>query len=205
MSNNGLAKVTVILRGYNYQQIKTVCEVLVDTPFNSVEITTNSPDAFISIAAIKKEFSQKMMVGVGTVLTMEHAVQAVNAKADFILSPIALSADILKYCQENKIITVPAAMTPTEIYQMFQQGADIVKVFPANALPKTFAKDVQAPLGKLPLMAVGGINQANAKEHLNNGYQYVGVASGMFNKADIINMNKQGLQESLTQWLAIVD
>lgn len=204
MKTKDLAKVTVIMRGYSYQQVNAICKVLVGTAFNTIEITTNSPNAFDTVKRIKEEYAEKIYVGVGTVLTMEHAISAVESNADFILSPIALGKDIIDFCKKNNVLTVPAAMTPTEIYELIQNGADVVKVFPAKHLQISYAKDIQAPLGKLPLMAVGGININNVNDYFENNYQYVGISSGMFEKTDIESMDINKLKESLAKWESVL-
>jgi 2-dehydro-3-deoxyphosphogluconate aldolase / (4S)-4-hydroxy-2-oxoglutarate aldolase len=190
-------KITVILRGYNYEQVRTVVKLLSESNFKSVEIPLNSPEVFQTIDKISKEFGDALLVGAGTVLTMEDAVNSVEAGAKFLLAPTMMSKEVIQYCADRQVITVPGAFTPTEIYQSFQNGADIVKVFPAARLGSKYIADISAPLGKMPLMAVGGINGDNADEFFKAGIQFLGIASGIFNKEDIINQNEAGLKESL--------
>jgi len=190
-------KVTIILRGYSYSQVRTVMKALTQSTIKSVEITMNTQGAAEMIDKLSREFKDTMLIGAGTVTTMEQAKTAINAGAKFLLSPVMLSKEILDLCRESSIITVPGAMTPTEIYKSFQEGADIVKVFPATSCGTRYFKDIKAPLGNLPLMAVGGITADNAKEFLNNGADFLGIGSGLFNKKDIENENIEGLLKSL--------
>ena len=83
-------KITVILRGYTYEQVRCVVKNLVGTRLNAVEITTNSPDVFTTIHKISEEFGKDVYVGAGKVLNMEHAKAAVEAGSTFLLSPIML-------------------------------------------------------------------------------------------------------------------
>ncbi|EKQ3346579.1 TPA: bifunctional 4-hydroxy-2-oxoglutarate aldolase/2-dehydro-3-deoxy-phosphogluconate aldolase, partial [Enterococcus faecium] len=92
-------------------------------------------------------------------------------------------------------LTIPGAMSPTEIFKMFEMGADIVKVFPANCLGPEYFNQVQAPLGSLPLMAVGGVDQTNAQNYLNNGASYVGIGSKFFEKSAVHQLNYERLME----------
>lgn len=194
-------KTTIILRGYGYEQVKTVIEVLRDKHLQfALEITLNSPNAFTTIEKISKEFGELFYIGAGTVLTLEDANNAINAGAQFILSPVQLSKEILSLCKEKNVITIPAAMTPSEVMMLLNNGADIVKVFPASTVGSKFFKDIQAPLGDLPLMAVGGVSLNNVNEFLGNGAKYVGLASGIFNKVDILNRDIPGLQKSLIEF-----
>lgn len=180
-----LPKVTVILRGYETKQVLTVVEQLVGTNVNSIEVASNSPHAMESIAAARKEFGAEVHVGAGTVKNAELARQAIAAGAEFMLSPIMFTQEIFDLAKEAGVITVPAAFSPTEIQKMIDMGADIVKVFPAGQLGPDYLKAVQAPLGKLPLMVVGGVNVANVQSYFDKGATYAGIGSGIFDPADI--------------------
>ncbi|MGQ5426699.1 bifunctional 4-hydroxy-2-oxoglutarate aldolase/2-dehydro-3-deoxy-phosphogluconate aldolase [Thermophilibacter sp. ZX-H3] len=180
-----LPKVTVILRGHETKQVLTVVEQLVGTKVNSIEVASNSPHAMESIAAARKEFGAEVHVGAGTVKNAELARQAIAAGAEFMLSPIMFTREIFDLAKEAGVITVPAAFSPTEIQKMIDMGADIVKVFPAGQLGPDYLKAVQAPLGKLPLMVVGGVNVANVQSYFDKGATYAGIGSGIFDPADI--------------------
>lgn len=180
-----LPKVTVILRGYETKQVLTVVEQLVGTKVNSIEVASNSPHAMESIAAARKEFGAEVHVGAGTVKNAELARRAIAAGAEFMLSPIMFTQEIFDLAKEAGVITVPAAFSPTEIQKMIDMGADIVKVFPAGQLGPDYLKAVQAPLGKLPLMVVGGVNVANVQSYFDKGATYAGIGSGIFDPADI--------------------
>ena len=185
MSELVLPKVTVILRGYETKQVLSVVEQLVGTRVNSIEVASNSPHAMESIAAARREFGTEVHVGAGTVKNAEIARRAIDAGAEFMLSPIMFTPEIFSLAREAGVITVPAAFSPTEIQQMIDMGADIVKVFPAGQLGPDYLKAVQAPLGKLPLMVVGGVNVANVQSYFDKGATYAGIGSGIFDPADI--------------------
>jgi len=192
--------ITIILRGYNFQQIKTVAEVLSKSDEEyAVEITMNTDTAVDDIEKIKKEFPS-MKIGAGTVTTLKQAKNSVRAGAEFLLSPIAFENSILDLCKKKGVLSVPAGFTPTEIKKLFRKGADIVKVFPATTVGPKYFKDIQAPLGNLPLMAVGGINEKNAKDFLDNGATYLGIGSGLFEKHDIQNEEIENLTRSLKKF-----
>ena len=194
---NLFPKVTVILRGYTYEQIYTVVKNLVGTKLGAVEITMNTPDAIKSIQKINQEFGNHIKVGAGTVLTYEEAQQCIKAGAAFLLSPTIFDKKILDLCKNNGVISVPGAFSPSEIKKSFDDGADIVKVFPAATLGAKYLSDIQAPLGKLPLMVVGGVNTSNVEEYFKAGASFAGIASGIFNKEDIINQNENGIISSI--------
>ncbi|MEA4873940.1 bifunctional 4-hydroxy-2-oxoglutarate aldolase/2-dehydro-3-deoxy-phosphogluconate aldolase [Anaerorhabdus sp.] len=193
-------QVTVILRGYNYESVRSVVSAMVGTKLRSVEITMNSKDAIETIKKIANEFKDEILVGAGTVLTYDQAMECIQAGVQFILSPVVLSKDILDLCKEHQVISVPGAFSPSEIWKSFVDGADIVKVFPAARLDKKYFQDIQAPLGKLPLMIVGGINGDNVQEYFDAGVSYAGIGSGIFNKQDIVNCDERALKKSIEEF-----
>ncbi len=202
---NTFPKVTVILRGYSYESIRAVVKQMVGTKLNSVEITMNTDNAVEIIKKICDEFQESILVGAGTVTTLEQAEKVIDAGAKFILSPIMLDKKILNYCKEKEVISVPAAFSPSEIHGMLKDGADVVKVFPAARLTPQYIKDIQAPLGKMPLMVVGGINAKNVQEYFDSGATYAGIGSGIFNREDIINCREDRLKESILSFERQVD
>lgn len=201
-----LSKVTMILRGYNVEQVRTVAEVLLHAKHvRNMEITLNTDNAYEIIRIISDEFQGKLNVGAGTVQTYDELKKAVDAGAKFVLSPRQMTADMLAYCKERGIVSVPGSFTPSEIGDQFAMGADIVKVFPANELSLKYAKKVCEPMGDLKLMAVGGINRGNVREALDSGYKYVGTAGGLFPKDQILHMDKEKMLISLQEFEAELD
>ena len=197
MDIQNFPKVTVILRGYTYPQIRAVVKNLVGSRLRSVEITINTPGALEAIEKISQEFQESILVGAGTVLTYEEAQASIAAGAAFLLSPTMLDKKILDLCREKKIISVPGAFSPTEIKKSFEDGADIVKVFPAARLGSRYLSDLAAPLGKMPLMVVGGIGTGNIEEYFKAGASFAGIASGIFEREDILNQNEEGIRKSI--------
>lgn len=193
-----LTKVTMILRGYTYEQVRCVADVLLQGPnVRNMEITLNTENAYDIISKISSEYQGRLNVGAGTVQTMEELVKAIAAGAKFVLSPRMMTQEMIDYCKANDVFSVPGVFTPSEIGDSLAMGADAVKVFPANELSANYAKKVCEPMGPLPLMAVGGISKDNVVEALSSGYQYVGTAGGLFNAKDIREMNKENLLLSL--------
>jgi len=200
MDIKNFPKITIILRGYNYSQARTVMKALAGSSIKAVEITMNTPGAIDMISKLSSEFGSTILIGAGTVITTQQATDAIKAGAKFILSPVMLTKEIIDLCKKHSVISVPGTMTPTEIYKSFKDGADIIKVFPAISCGMKFFKGVKAPLGDLPLMAVGGVTKDNAKEFLNSGVDFLGIGSGIFNKDDIINENLEGLLKSVCEF-----
>lgn len=196
-----LSVATGIYRGYTYEQVRAVAGVLVDATYvKNMEVTLNTEGCFDTIKGLSEEFGDRLNIGAGTVLDIDNLKRAVDCGAKFALAPDMMTAEMIDYCNENDIVSVPGAYSPSEIRECFRRGCDIVKVFPANELSHSYAKKVCEPLGNLALMAVGGVNAGNVAEVLDGGYSYVGSAGGIFSKADILSSNVEGLKASLARF-----
>ena len=191
-------KVTMILRKYTYEQVRSVAEVLLDSQYVcNMEIALNTENAYDIIRKISAEYRGRLNIGAGTVQTYDELLKAIDAGAEFVLSPRMMTEQMLQHCRDQGILSVPGAFTPSEIADQIEKGADIIKVFPANELSFGYAKKVCEPLGDLALMAVGGIHRDNVKEALASGYRYVGTAGGLFPKEAILSMDQEKLAENL--------
>jgi len=180
------AKLVAIMRGIHSDKvIETVvamkkggiycCEVTFDQRSNDFSETLKS------IELIIKTFGDEVLVGAGTVLTVEQVDLAFKAGAAYIISPDT-NPDVIKRTKELGMISIPGAMTPTEISSAWNSGADIVKVFPAGDLGTDYIKAISAPLSHVPLLAVGGVNTNNAREFLDIGCVGLGIGSALANK-----------------------
>ncbi|MBO4384106.1 MAG: bifunctional 4-hydroxy-2-oxoglutarate aldolase/2-dehydro-3-deoxy-phosphogluconate aldolase [Clostridia bacterium] len=118
-------------------------------------------------------------VGAGTVMTVGQAEAAHRAGASFVISPNT-SPDVIKKTKELSMVSVPGAMTPTEIAFAQSLGADIVKLFPAGVLGIEYFKAVKAPLKTIPLAAVAGITEKNIKGFSDAGAAAFGISSSLF-------------------------
>lgn len=191
-------KYTIIMRNYSLKEARAVLQAMegLEDQF-AVEVTMNSAQAMEEIIQLNKDFGAKITVGAGTVLTFSKEIDAINAGAKFILGACEFTREMIAYAKKRDVLTIPGVMTPSEIYKMTEYGADIIKVFPAAVVGPSFFKEVKAPLGKLRLMAVGGVSQTNAHEFFAGQADYLGIGSGAFEKSDIKDLNIEKLHQSL--------
>lgn len=208
MINNSITtfpKVTVILRGYSYEQVRCVVKNMVGTKLSSVEIAMNTLGAVRTIGKIVKEFGDDVLVGAGTVISADRAYAAVEAGARFALSPISFTEEIFSICKTNGLLSIPSAFSPSEVWKMFEMGADIIKIFPAGVLGPKYIKDIQAPLNPMPIMVVGGVNGDNCQDFFNAGASFAGIGSGIFDPKHIFNMDDEGLRADIELFERKVD
>jgi 2-dehydro-3-deoxyphosphogluconate aldolase/(4S)-4-hydroxy-2-oxoglutarate aldolase len=170
---------------------------MVGTKLGAVEVAMNTPSAAQTIERVAREFGDDVLVGAGTVISAARAYAAVEAGARFALSPICFTEEIFSICKANGLMTVPSAFSPSEVWNMFEMGADIVKIFPAGTLGPKYVKDIQAPLDSIPIMVVGGVNGDNCQEFFDEGASYAGIGSGIFDPKHIVKMDDKGLKADI--------
>jgi 2-dehydro-3-deoxyphosphogluconate aldolase / (4S)-4-hydroxy-2-oxoglutarate aldolase len=119
---------------------------------------------------------------------------AILAGADFVVSPL-LDRRVIEVTKRYGKISIPGAMTPTEILSGYQLGADLVKVFPASALSPAFFRDIRGPLGHVPLIATGGIGLSNMKDFFDAGVVAVGIGGELVGKKDLADMKFDRIKE----------
>lgn len=168
-----------ILRGYSAQQVEKIILHSSRGGLRNIEITMNSEGAVELIRLAKERAEGTMNVGAGTVCSLADLDAALTAGATFIVTPI-VNADVIKRCNDKNIPVIPGAFTPTEVYQAWQLGADMVKLFPANRLGPSYVKDLLGPFDSIKLLPTGGINLSNLPEYRQSGAYGFGVASPLF-------------------------
>lgn len=177
-----LSGVIPVIRAPSQEEARAVIEAISAGGVTTIEITMTVPDA---VDLIKNLCSERddLLIGAGSVLDPETARDCINAGAAFIVSP-STDFDTIVYCNENEIVVMPGALTPTEIVNAWDAGADFVKVFPADSMggPK-YLRSLKAPLPHLKLFATGGVSQATAADFIKAGAEAIGVG------ADLADLN----------------
>ena len=140
------------------------------------------------ISALTERFSGRMRIGAGTVLTVREAEAAVDAGASFLISPGADEKVIVR-TREMGAVSIPGALTPTEIVAAWQAGADFVKLFPVGALGPGYVKAVRAPLAHIPMLAVGGVTLENIPAFLKSGVSGFGIGGSILSGAATGDLN----------------
>lgn len=186
-----------ILRGFPAQQVSLLSKYYAEAGLTTLEITMNSKDAPQTINALVNSVQGRLNVGAGTVCTLADLDQALEAGAQFIVTPI-LDEAIIKKCVAMNIPVFPGAYTPTEIYKAWTLGASMVKVFPASKLGPDYIKEVLAPLNHIKLMPTGGISLDNFRDYLRAGAKGLGVGSQLIPKHLVENNAWEELKNHFT-------
>lgn len=169
-----------------------------------IEIAVAAPEAceipLDLIEDLRSEYPDHQ-IGAGTVLTVEQAEQAIQAGAQFVVSPV-LDRDILHRCQQQQIPAIPGALTPGEIWGASQAGATAIKVFPVESLGGiAYLHHLRKPLGSLPLIPTGGVTLANTQEFLEAGAMAVGIGADLFPGQWVAEGNWPGIQERIGRFV----
>lgn len=175
-------KIVAILRHVPTNKINRTVQALCEGGVKLMEVTMNSEGALDSINHLRETYSQgNIIIGAGTVLNIHMAKEAVEAGAQFLISP-NLDLHVIEYAVENGIDIWPGVMTPTEMVNAWSAGATAIKLFPAGFLGTKYIKDIKAPLNHIPIIATGGITLENQQEYFNAGATAVGIGSQLVNR-----------------------
>ena len=172
--------VIAILRGVTPVDAVAVGEALYDAGLRVVEVPLNSPDPFTSIQNLAKAFKGRMVVGAGTVLSVQDVNLLKAHDGEICISPDA-NPDVIAKARAIGLEPVPGVFTPTEAFSAIRAGAKHLKLFPAEAASPTTIKAWKAVLPKeIKIHAVGGITPSNMKDWVSVGVTGFGVGSNLY-------------------------
>ncbi|HTI13083.1 MAG TPA: bifunctional 4-hydroxy-2-oxoglutarate aldolase/2-dehydro-3-deoxy-phosphogluconate aldolase [Dictyobacter sp.] len=190
-----------IVRLDNLDDAIQLSNALLNGGITTIEFTLTNKKANEVITTIRKEFGDRLIVGAGTVLDADMATASVQAGAQFLVTPV-LAPDVIKVAKQHNVPIVCGAFTPTEIWQAWNLGADLVKVFPAGELGPSYFKDVLAPLPNLLLVPTGGVNLDTCSKFLAAGAYTVAVGSQLVNKELVRKKDWASLTALARQYVA---
>ena len=180
-------KIIAIVRGIDAEKCMKVADALYEGGIRLMEITFDqkNPDSFPvtanAIAEIGAKYQGRILVGAGTVTTPELVELAAKAGAKYIISP-DVNVEVIRRTRELGLVSMPGAMTPSEVMTAHNAGADYVKLFPAGELGTSYVKAIRAPISHVKLLAVGGINEKNVADFMAAGMCGAGVGGNLANK-----------------------
>lgn len=196
------AGIIPILRAASADVAMPVAQALLEAGLPVVEITLTVPNAIDAIGAVTKRFAGKMLVGAGTVTDAETTKRAVEAGAEFIVTPCLVPA-VIDAARRASVAVLPGALTPGEVFEAFRLGGDMVKVFPVQSVGgAAYVRALRGPFPDIPLVPTGGVTLDNIAELFQAGAAAVGVGTELISKdalarrdyAAIVALAKQFLE-----------
>ena len=192
-------KIIAILRGISKDKIVPLVGALKKGGIKFVEVTYSAnkkvsyQETAETIGLLVKEYGDTMYIGAGTVLEESQVELTKAAGGQFIISP-DVNEGVIKRTRALGMVSMPGALTPSEITAAVRYGADFVKLFPVSDFGAGYVKAVKAPLSHIKLLAVGGIHDRNMEEYYKAGCVGFGIGSNITDKRLIENNDWQGVE-----------
>ena len=188
-------KVIAVIRSNSKDNLMPFIDLIIKSGINSIEITLTTPNALSVIKQLKSNYKGSILIGAGTVTDLDSAKKALDAGAEYIVTPV-LNMEVIDYVKKSQFPVISGAFSPTEIYNSFHAGSDMIKIFPANLLGIENFKSIQVIMPKLTLMPTGGISSENAREWLNAGADVLGIGTSLINDQIISNKDYDKLKSN---------
>lgn len=202
-------KLIVIVRGLEKETMIPLAEAMYEGGIRLIEVTYAANGSIADevtaecIRIIQEHFEGKMLIGAGTVLTPKQVEMTKAAGGSFIISP-NVKEEVIKKTRELDMVSIPGALTPTEIEDAHEAGADFVKIFPVSTLGPEYVKAVSAPLSHIRFLAVGGVERNNLKDYLKIGVCGFGMGTNIVDKKMIAEGNFAGITELAKRYVEAV-
>lgn len=201
MKNN---YIFAVIRGQDQKDGVEIAKASVAGGIKNIELTFSTPNAGEAIREIVKEYQndETVVVGAGTVMSVDMAREALDAGAEFLVSP-HFSTEIAEFANENDIYYMPGTGTVTEVVTAMNAGCEIIKVFPGGILGSGFIKDVHGPIPEAQLMPSGGVSIDNISEWRKNGAVAVGVGSAL--SKDVAEKGYESVTEIAKEFVTVLE
>jgi 2-dehydro-3-deoxyphosphogluconate aldolase/(4S)-4-hydroxy-2-oxoglutarate aldolase len=165
-----------VIRGPSPDLTVKMVEALVAGGVTGIEITYSTPNAEEVVRELAQKFGDKILIGIGTLTKPTQVDTAKSAGATFLVSPVC-EPILVRAMVSSGLLVMAGALTPTEIFQAYSLGSDVVKVFPGSLAGPAYIKAIKGPFPHIPLMPTGGVNESNIKDWFAAGVVAVGAGS----------------------------
>ncbi len=193
-----------VLRAKTIAQGRAVVEAMIAGGITVVEVTMTVPGAVDLLKDLHKEYGSKLLLGSGTVTTAAQAQATIDAGAEFVVSP-SLHPEVISVTKDNKKISCPGALTPTEAITAWNAGADYVKIFPCSAVGgASYLKSLLAPFPHLKIIPTGGVTLQTAEGFIKAGARALGVGSDLVNLAAVDAGKPETITETARAYLQVI-
>ncbi len=195
--------VIAIVRGVEPDFFKTLMNLSFNAGLTAIELTMNTKDAAKTIGKLRNEVPPGKYLGAGTIRNLDEAKEAADAGAMFFVTP-NLDTQVIHYATARNIPVIAGALTPTEIYRAWSEGASMVKIFPCATFGPGYFKDLNGPFDSIPLIAVGGVTKENIKDYFNAGAVAVGVSTALFGKTAFNTRDIDRIATNINQFKELI-
>jgi len=195
--------IVAVVRAPSGELLADVAEALLAGGVDVMEITFTVPRADRVLERVAARLGDKVLLGAGTVLDPETARVAILAGAQFLVSP-TVNLEVIATCRRYGKLSMPGALTPTEIVSAWQAGADIVKVFPSELTGPGYLKALAGPLPQVRLMPTGGVNLQTAADFLRAGACALGIGGSLVEAAAVAAGDFARIEALARQYVEIV-
>jgi 2-dehydro-3-deoxyphosphogluconate aldolase/(4S)-4-hydroxy-2-oxoglutarate aldolase len=195
--------VVAIIRADNSGQLIEASRALLDGGISAIEITMTTPNALKVIADLCRTFGDQVLAGVGSVLDAETAGEAIDAGAEYVVTPV-LKPQVIAFCRQQEKPILAGAYTPTEAQTAFELGADFIKIFPADGLGPKYVAALRGPLPHLRIIPTGGVDANTAGHFIRAGCVAVAAGSSLVSKDILKNRDWDQLRDRAAQLVEAV-
>lgn len=180
--------VLAIFRNIPSQILLDYADAVIEGGITFFEVALNSKDSLAQIRALREHCKDNCFIGAGTAITPQLAEAAIEAGAQFLLTP-GTPVNVFEYCAENHIPLLPGVYTASDVALCLQYGIKTMKLFPAGCAPANYVKALKGPFDDTNYVAIGGVTPDNIPEFLKNGYSGVGLGSNLMPKEILESRN----------------
>ena len=203
-------KIVTIVRGVESEKLIPLAEAMYEGGIRLLEITYSAngsisdEETAANIEKLSKHFEGRMFIGAGTVITEKQVELTKKAGGQFIISPDTYE-NVIKKTRELDMVSMPGALTPSEIQSAHRYGADFIKLFPITNMGIDYVKAVKAPLSHIKFLAVGGIDENNMADYLKAGVCGFGIGSNIINKKMVDANDFDGITQLAKKFTKVIE
>lgn len=191
-----------ILRGVDSTFFRSVMAASFAAGLQALEITMNTEDALQIVSRHRPAVPRGKLLGMGTIRNLEEARKAVAAGAMFLVTPNT-DTRVIEYARASAVPVIAGALTPTEVYDAWSAGADMVKIFPCRAFGPSYIRELLGPFDAIPLVAVGGVDRDNVGEYFAAGARAVATTTALFGKTALKERDLDAIARNVAQFVAL--
>ncbi|MCL2611544.1 MAG: bifunctional 4-hydroxy-2-oxoglutarate aldolase/2-dehydro-3-deoxy-phosphogluconate aldolase [Defluviitaleaceae bacterium] len=193
-------EIVAVIRIKDTHLAKAVTEEAIKAGLNFMELTLTIENAPSLIKELREAYPEKI-IGAGTVLTKEQAIEVIENGAQFVVSPCFVP-EVVEVCNEKGVVCLPGIGTATEAYNAYSLGCEVVKAFPGDVLGTSFIKSIKGPMPFIDCMPSGGVSLNNIKEWFENGAYAVSIGGALYEGVTMENLEL--ISERVKEYLEAV-